>query len=120
MQLSSNYYGLLRRAGVRACCVVLLLAAQQTALTHATWHAATTYHPTEPDHDSRGDSQDKHGERDLCAFDFALTQVLGVEFGIALPLVPGHHAGKFCVRAPHGRLKAEAVAAVSRGPPLLL
>jgi hypothetical protein len=103
-------------------CILLLLFAQQAALTHALWHshAGGSAHVHQDTHADRG-----HGDRvpdavNLCAFDAALGQVLG-----AAP--SGHHdriAAASGAETPVGRQHApvlqDFLAPHSRGPPVFL
>jgi len=102
-------------------CIALLLFAQQSAIVHATWHAAGDGHAHEenaPDLDN--DDYAPGGQGSLCAFDIAFGQLLGGAHGscaapmaAVFPEVVASHT--FIPR--HG---SEAVPALSRGPPLLL
>jgi hypothetical protein len=113
----------MRRAFSTAACVLLLLFAQFGALTHATWHAHAGEHTTDPAHgngDRARHEQLPSGQAELCAFDLAFGQVLGgLHAGGALPLAI--MAGvETLLDLPVSRLRAEALAAKSRGPPVLL
>lgn len=105
--------------------IFLLLAAQQSALVHATWHAAgdaqqQTLHDTH-EQDAQPHQDDNHDTRQssLCAFDLAFGQVLGGAHGsCVLPMaadLPTSIAGYIF----NPRLGTEAVPAHSRGPPSL-
>lgn len=111
-------------------CVLLLLFAQQVALSHAAWHAlghapgAVHAHDHTDGHAGHhGDPQHHHpeplsdGQAHLCEFDAVFGQVLGGVHGVyALPLVADLPASiATCVFNP--RLGSEAVPALSRGPP---
>ena len=113
----------MRRAVFTAACIFALLFAQFGALTHAAWHA----------HDGHGshlanvgeggganNNEQPSSQAELCGFDLAFGQVLGgLHAGGALPLaiVPGVET---LLDLPVARLRAEALAAKSRGPPVLL
>ncbi|HZN27271.1 MAG TPA: hypothetical protein VFB75_23795 [Burkholderiales bacterium] len=104
---------------LQLCCIFLLLFAQQTALTHALWHAerqlpvgALEHHAAQHTHDS-GDAD----AAALCAFDAAFGQLLGAALS-------GHHGllhASITNERPH-RLTFFSVpryflAPLSRGPP---
>jgi hypothetical protein len=114
----------MRRAVFAAVCIFALLIAQFGALTHAAWHAHAGQSPDlAHGHDyTNGAHEDEHpsSQADLCAFDLAFGQVLGgVHAGGALPLAMSPGA-ETLLDVPASRLRAEALAAKSRGPPVLL
>ena len=110
---------------MQLCCIFLLLFAQQTALTHALWHAAGGHESHAHaagghahDHDAHDRESDAQGA--LCDSHSACGTLLGGHHGAtaalgALDAACAHAASHFT-----GRITAEAVPAVSRGPPLLL
>lgn len=113
---------LLRRL-MQLGCIFLLLFAQQSALTHTLWHAAGSHdshalHVSVADHDAHDHEPDAQGA--LCDYHLALGTLLGGHHGAAVPLVLADTACTHGVLPPTGRIAAEAVPAVSRGPPLLL
>ena len=109
-----------------ALCVILLLIAQQGALIHTTWHAGADRHAgplvsspyghahEAPDHDPHD------GQRNLCAFDLAYGQVLGGVHGSCAPQIAAAPGSAPTAYPFTPRLRFEAVAALSRGPPVLL
>lgn len=98
-------------------CVLLLLVAQQGALTHAIWHA----HQTKTTHSPS--AIDKHqtpaGQASLCAFDLAFGQVLGSAHGSGATLTVIAADIERIHDVPAARLHAEALSPKSRGPPVL-
>lgn len=104
-------------------CVLLLAAAQHTALTHAVWHLEDAHAHAEAGDGHTSHAGHDHGDESesaLCAFHDALAQTLGAYWsppGLAPaePLPP-----VLAAPAPDGRTKAEIIAAVSRGPPSFL
>jgi hypothetical protein len=106
-------------------CVILLLAAQQGALTHAVWHAYTA-HPAQAaaayqvDGADLGDSNSPSKPANLCAFDLAFGQVLGATHSacIVVGFAPAVAERIHSLTAP--RLHAAALSPKSRGPPVLL
>lgn len=114
----------MRRAAFTAACIFALLVAQFGALTHAAWHAHGGMHGPDVAHPGEGDGAHNDelpsGQAELCGFDLAFGQVLGgLHAGGALPLamVP---SVENLFDVPTSRLRAEALAAKSRGPPVLL
>jgi len=101
--------------------VVLLLVAQQSAITHTTWHAgggARTHESGVHEHDTGHESPS--GQRSLCALDLAFGQVLGgVHGSCAVPAAAGLPAA-IAIDTFNPRLGSEAVPALSRGPPFFL
>src|SRR5918999_790428 len=113
----------LTRRLMQLCCIFLLLFSQQTALTHALWHAAggDESHAAHA-HDADGDAHhhDADAEAALCAYHLAFGTLLGGHHGAATALALADAACAHAVAHPIGRIAAESVPAVSRGPPLLL
>ena len=106
-------------------CMLLLLAAQQGALVHATWHAGGAAHDVQVRqghaHDYTGsDHELPLGQGKLCAFDFAFGQVLGGVQGSCAPSVTAELPVAVAGYIGNPRLDAEAVHALARGPPVLL
>jgi len=103
----------LKRA-LQFVCIFLLLFAQQSALTHAAWHA----HGQQP---AQHDSKDKVSfQGSLCDLHVAFSAVLG-----GAHASPVHHAARECideriVHRPHALRVAESPTPLSRGPPDLL
>lgn len=108
--------------------VVLLLGAQYGALTHAAWHAAHAHDLAhEHTHDRAHDGGDAHEgdfpashHAELCAFDLAFSQVLGGVHTCAEFTSPVAGGAITALDIPASRLKAEALAPKSRGPPFVL
>ena len=106
---------------MQLCCIFLLLFAQQAALTHALWHAAGGDEPRGA-HAHDGGAHDHESERQgaLCDYHIAFGTLLGGHHGAPVALgaldTACAHAGSYLT----GRITAEAVPAVSRGPPPLL
>ncbi len=98
-------------------CVVLLLMAQQGALSHAAWHAASGAQVTH--HTDTSHPETPVGQAHLCGFDMAFNQMLGGAHGVCvLPAIVASAAERLNdVTAP--RLRAAALAPKSRGPPAL-
>lgn len=111
--------------------ILLLLVAQQSALSHATWHAlghgevreGDTHAHAEHSHDHPDGHSHHHdepaggGHANLCAFDLTFGQMLGGAHGAcALPVVFEWPA-RIATYVFNPRLGAEAVPAISRGPP---
>ena len=104
---------------MQLCCIFLLLFAQQTALTHALWHAQRQLPAGELERTTVHVSHDT-GKADvaaLCAFDAAVGQVLGGAFS-------GSHEppkGSAATEAPHRLARTSPtpyfLAPLSRGPP---
>lgn len=106
-------------------CVFLLLAAQQGALAHATWHAGGAAHNAQVRqghaHDYNGsDHESPLGQGKLCAFDSAFGQVLGGVQGSCAPPVTAELPAAIAGYIGNPRLDVEAVHALARGPPVLL
>jgi hypothetical protein len=107
---------------MQLCCILLLLFAQQTALTHALWHAERQL-PAAAGTSSTAHVTHESGGADialLCAFDVAVGQVLGgVASSSYTPPQPTATSG-----APHRLARSSPPsyfpAALSRGPPSLL
>jgi len=100
----------------------LLLIAQQTALTHATWHAAGAdpgsnieHRDGEPNHEDH----DENAPTNLCVYHFALGQVLGGNHGSPCIVLFEGNTCELCLRTSAERTSVEAIPAVSRSPPLL-
>ena len=104
-------------------CVLLLLIAQQGALSHASWHAGGGAQGPAGDsgHTYEADSQPEapRGQQYLCAFDMAFGQVLGGTHNAGMPtaLVLPVSASIHDLAAP--RPRAAALSPKSRGPPVL-
>lgn len=62
----------MKRAFVHLACLFLLLFAQQSALTHAAWHATHKLPPVQQDGNGKGSFQSG-----LCNLHVAFSQVLG-------------------------------------------
>jgi len=104
----------LKRALLQLVCILLLLFAQQSALTHAAWHA---HQPHSAQHDGR-DKASFNGS--LCDLHVAFSAVLG-----GAHASPVHHAVRECVderivRYTVPLLLSVAPSPLSRGPPALL
>lgn len=113
-------------------CILLLLIAQQSALAHATWHAAgrAQAHAGDTHAHAAHERSDEHasdhahdhdepagGHANLCAFDLTFGQLLGGAHGAcALPIVADLPAS-IATYVFNPRLGTEAVPALSRGPP---
>lgn len=112
-------------------CILLLLIAQQSALSHATWHAlghdkahaGDTHAHAGHSHDPSETASHHHdepvggGHANLCAFDLTFGQLLGGAHGAwALPIV-AELPGSIATHSFKPRLGTEAVPALSRGPP---
>jgi hypothetical protein len=104
-------------------CIFLLLYTQQIALTHTLWHAAgaddahVEHSAREHGHDGDGDSD---AQRALCTYHLAFDTLLGGHNGsIAVLLFPAHGCAPALLPGS-SLVAAEAVPAVSRGPPILL
>lgn len=106
---------------MQLCCIFLLLFAQQSALTHALWHAAGG-HESHSQHAAHTDAHDheSEAERELCAYHLAFGTLLGGHHGAAAALLPTDPPGTHASLRQTGRITAEPVPAVSRGPPPLL
>ena len=106
------------RTCMRLWCVVLLLFAQQTALTHATWHAAQAHQAQEASaHAHADDTHDHRFGSELCIYHLAFCDVTGGSCGSGAQPWASESAP---VRHPSGaiaRLSIEAVPATCRGPP---
>jgi hypothetical protein len=115
--------------------VFLLIFAQHGALVHATWHAAGsgkyTYDGQARDGGGdvrscrRSEGQPRSPAAPIsqgspCAFDLAFGQVLGGVHGYCAPPVVAALPAAHAAYRSHSRLGAEAVPALSRGPPVLL
>jgi len=107
---------------LQLCLIALLLLAQQTALTHATWHAAEVgrTHGEHRHSESGGEQRDDGGPASLCVYHAALGQLLGADHALPSFLLSDHNGCHLCLRAHAERVSTDAVPAVSRGPPLLL
>jgi len=107
----------MRRTLLVFACMLLLLVAQQGALTHAIWHA----HQNRSNHSHS--VVDKHhapaGQASLCAFDLAFGQVLGTAHGGSATLVVIAVDAERIHDLPASRLHAETLSPKSRGPPVL-
>lgn len=111
------------RRVVQLFCLCLLLIAQQTALTHATWHAAGADHGFDIGHwdgQSNREDHDENAPTNLCVYHVALGQVLGGNHGSACVVLFEGNTCAPCLRTFAERTSIEAIPAVSRGPPLLL
>jgi len=104
---------------MQLCCIALLLFAQQMALTHSTWHAAGAHAAQAPsDHDHPQAPQGHTGaEHELCVYHAAFCEVTGGNcaggaHGAAIVKAPAERAPRAIARQ-----SAEAIPAVSRGPP---
>jgi hypothetical protein len=103
-----------KRVFLQLSCVLLLLFAQQVALTHAAWHA----HGQPPvQHDSKDKASFQGG---LCDLHVAFSQVLG-----GVQAAPVHHSVRIGVaeriaQRPHLCGFVETLTPLSRGPPVLL
>ena len=104
---------------MQLCCIFLLLFAQQSALTHAAWHALVG--STGPaQHVAAAPAHDTHSDdAAACVFDAAYGQVLGAGLGGAPAVVhqplahgaPAHWHRSFTT--------PQFLAPLSRGPPSL-
>ncbi len=76
-----------KRFVFRLLCIVLLLAGQQAALTHALAHAQDRVARSAATHaEGSGPAPAKQGERyALCDFDYAYSQVLGALHSACVP-----------------------------------
>ena len=106
-------------------CVLLLLVAQQGALSHAVWHVYKTHHAqayTAYDYDEAnpGGSEKPSRLADLCAFDLAFGQVLGGTHSACVPLAFAPAIAERVHDLTALRLHAAALSPKSRGPPVLL
>ena len=109
-------------------CILLLLFAQQVALSHAAWHAlghvpgdahahADGHSGHDGDHQHHPDEPSNGSQAHLCEFDAVFGQVLGgVPGACALPLVADLPAS-IASYVFNPRLGTEVVPAISRGPP---
>ena len=107
--------------------MLLLLAAQQGALMHATWHASggtqTSRIAKAPLSSAQGSGDNNKaptGQRGLCAFDVALGQVLGGVHGSSVPQIVAELPATLATYPFSPRASSEVISAVSRGPPVLL
>ncbi len=98
-------------------CVLLLLIAQQGALTHAIWHAHQT--KTTHSYSALNKHQTPAGQANLCAFDLAFGQMLGTAHGGGTTLTVIAADIERIRDVPVARLHAEALSPKSRGPPVL-
>ena len=104
----------MKRVFLQFACIFLLLFAQQSALTHAAWHA----HGQPPaQHDSKDKASFQGG---LCDLHVAFSQVLG-----GVQATPAHLSVRDSVTeriAQRPRLCGfiETLTPLSRGPPVLL
>ena len=103
----------LRNAGVQVVFALLLLCAQQGAITHEIWHAATGSHAQ-----SEQKAPDSNKNR-LCDLHSALGTVLGAVATIA-SLAPLDSCTEFSFLAAASRAASVSLLApFSRGPPAL-
>jgi len=103
----------LRNAGVQVVFALLLLCAQQGAITHEIWHAATSSHAQ-----SEQKAPDSNKNR-LCDLHSALGTVLGAVATIASP-APLDSCTEFSFLAAASRAASVSLLApFSRGPPAL-
>ena len=112
-------------------CALLLLVAQQGALVHAAWHAggdaqardahahAHAHAHERHAHDHEDESPTPADLAGLCALDTAFGQVLGGMHGSCAPPVFAEFPATIAGYTFNPRLRAEAVPALSRGPPIL-
>ena len=103
----------MRRGFLHVVCVFLLLLAQQSALTHASWHVLGQ---SPAQHDSNDPAS---FQGDLCGLDVAFSQVLG---GVQANAV--HHAARNGVAERIAQRPplcgfVETLTPLSRGPPVL-
>jgi hypothetical protein len=110
----------MQRRGFHYLCVFLLLFAQQSAISHASWHAGGGAHtghaaglaqPTDAGHET------PYAAESLCDFDLAFGQVLGGTHGAA---PPASFVAVIAGELPDlstPRLRAAALSPKSRGPP---
>lgn len=113
----------LTRVLMQLCCIFLLLFAQQSALTHALWHAAAAgdshaAHASDSGDDAHEHHSDVQGA--LCDYHAAFGTMLGGHHGAVLALAVAADGLVEAPLSPAGRITTEAVPAVSRGPPILL
>ena len=104
---------------MQLCCIFLLLFAQQSALTHAMWHAfggSAKYAQK-----AGAASQPAPQSRDaaLCAFDAAYGQALGAALGGAPADVPAPLADVATSHSKYSSTTPLFLAPLSRGPPAL-
>ena len=103
----------LRNAGVQVVFALLLLCAQQGAITHEIWHAATSSHAQ-----SEQKAPDSNKNR-LCDLHSALGTVLGAVATIASP-APLDSCTEFSFLAAASRAASVSLLApFTRGPPAL-
>lgn len=115
-------------------CILLLLFAQQAALSHATWHAtgqatgdapahehshdhASGHTGHDSDHQHHHDEPERSSATNLCAFHFAFGQVLGGVHGNCVLPPAADLSAILTAYVFNPRLGSEAVPAISRGPP---
>jgi hypothetical protein len=109
----------MKRFVFRLICIALLLAAQQTALTHALAHAQDTI--ARAGIGGQADDGSEHTPRTqrfaLCDFDYAYSQVLGaVHVACVPPLKLDASFEAFPVRSD-SRVRTTEVPFLIRGPP---
>ena len=104
---------------MQLCCIFLLLFAQQSALTHAAWHAFGA--AGAPEQRAAVSSQDGSPpvEAVLCAFDAAYGQVLGAAAGSAPMTAPPALAAGAPLQSHAPFTVPQFLAPLSRGPPSL-
>lgn len=111
----------MRRAFLRLILACLLLAAQQAALTHATWHAQDRLAGQSRQDRAASDRPDGSSTQgQLCGFDLAFGQVLGGAHGSGCDICLPELAPERTVLSPRPYSAAIALSFHSRAPPVLL
>lgn len=115
-----------KRGLLQLGCIIALLFAQHTALTHAIWHAhedlpAQFHTDSGPIHDHPASDDGRPSPQSgLCDFDVVFGEVLGGALGPCLHFVAVDPGAEREARSLSARLSVEPVPALSRGPPALL
>jgi hypothetical protein len=109
----------LARQMMQLCCVFLLLFAQQSALTHAMWHAFGASANYAQKAGAASQPAPQPGDAALCAFDAAYGQALGAALGGAPSDVPAPLAQAAALHSKYSFTTPQFLAPLSRGPPAL-
>ena len=99
---------------LRLVCICLLLFAQQSALTHAAWHA---HGQTPAQHDSNDKASFQGG---LCDLHVAFSQVLGGVQATPVQHLVWDSVAERIAQRPRLCGFVETLVPLSRGPPVLL
>ena len=103
----------LRNAVVQVVFALLLLCAQQGAITHEIWHAATSSHAQ-----SEQKAPDSNKNR-LCDLHASLGTVLGAVTGVVAAAPPAAASQPSFIASESPAASVSLLAPASRGPPAL-